>query len=87
LSYTAAGEQTRSFSHRRIPAFAPAQVRTLRRWHGLLLYEELRPIESALPGWWELRHYRQRVGQAVNAFTLSRGADVVRRDSERTSLS
>jgi len=63
-SYTQAGDETRSFSHRRVPAFTPAQVRTLRRWHGLLFYEELRPIESALPGWWESRKYRARVGEA-----------------------
>jgi hypothetical protein len=68
-SYNAAGEQTLSFSHRRIPAFASGQVRTLRRWHGLLFYEELRPIEAALPGWWELPKYRARVDEAV-AHTL-----------------
>ena len=27
-TYTPAGEQTRSFSHRRVPAFSPAQLRT-----------------------------------------------------------
>ena len=71
-SYTAAGEQTRTFSHRRVPAFAPGQVRTLRRWHGLLFYEELRPIETALPGWWDLARYRPRVEQAVNSFASSK---------------
>ena len=60
------------FSHRRVPAFAPAQVRTLRRWHGLLFYEELRPIETALAGWWELDRYRSRVEQARNSFASSR---------------
>ncbi len=70
-SYTPAGEQTRSFSHRRVPAFAPGQVRTLRRWHGLLFYEELRPIETALAGWWDLGRYRPRVGQSVNAFRIA----------------
>jgi type IV secretion system protein VirD4 len=64
-SYNAAGEQTRSFSHRRVTAFSARQVRTLRRWQGLLFYEELRPIETALPGWWDLPQYRHRVDQAV----------------------
>ena len=65
-SYNAAGEQTRSFSHRRVTAFSAGQVRTLRRWQGLLFYEELRPIETALPGWWELPQYRHRVDHAVS---------------------
>jgi type IV secretory pathway TraG/TraD family ATPase VirD4 len=71
-SYDPDGEQTRTFSHRRIPAFTPGQVRTMRRWHGLLFYEELRPIETALPGWWELRQYRSRVSQAAVAFARDR---------------
>jgi type IV secretory pathway TraG/TraD family ATPase VirD4 len=71
-SYNAAGEQTRSFAQRRVPAFSPAQVRTLRKWRGLLFYEELRPIETALPGWWDLAHYSTRAEQAVNSFAASR---------------
>jgi type IV secretion system protein VirD4 len=71
-SYTPAGEQTRSFSHRRAPAFASEQVRTLPRWRGLLFYEELRPIETALPGWWDVARYRMRVEKAVNSFATSR---------------
>jgi type IV secretory pathway TraG/TraD family ATPase VirD4 len=73
-SYNAAGDQTRSFSHRRVPAFSAGQVRTLSRWLGLLFYEELRPIEAALPGWWEVPRYRLRVGKAVGAFAASRSA-------------
>jgi type IV secretory pathway TraG/TraD family ATPase VirD4 len=71
-SYTAAGELTRSFSLRRVPALSPARVRTLPRWHGLLFYEELRPIETALAGWWELDRYHSRVEQARNSFASSR---------------
>jgi Molybdopterin oxidoreductase len=69
------GELTRTFSHRRVPAFAPGQVRTLRRWHGLLFYEELRPIETALPGWWELGRYRRRVEEAVRTHSRLRRGD------------
>jgi hypothetical protein len=82
-TYTPAGEQTRSFSHRRVPAFSPAQLRTLRRWRGLLFYEELRPIETALPGWWELARYRTPVEQSVNSFRIARDAGAVR---QRRSL-
>jgi type IV secretory pathway TraG/TraD family ATPase VirD4 len=71
-TYNAAGEQTRSFSRRRVPTFSPAQVRTLRRWHGLLFYEELRPVETALAGWWELGRYRPRVELALSSFAMSR---------------
>ena len=71
-TYNAAGERTRSFSQRRVPAFSAAQVRTLRRWHGLLFYEELRPIETALAGWWELGGYRTRVEQALQSFAVLR---------------
>jgi hypothetical protein len=73
-SYTAAGEQTRSFSLRRVPPFTPAEVRTLRRWRGLLFYEELRPIEVVLPGWWDLPRVRFRVDQAVASFATSSSA-------------
>src|ERR1019366_2991326 len=76
-SYTAAGERTRSFSHRRVPTFTTGQVRTLRRWRGLLFYEELRPIETALPGWWELGHYQERAGNAVAAFAISPASSTV----------
>src|ERR1019366_44824 len=69
----AAGDQTRSFSSRRVPAFTAGQVRTLRRWRALLFYEELRPIESALPGWWDLGRYRPRVDLAVSAYARSKG--------------
>jgi hypothetical protein len=71
-SYNAAGEQTRSYAQRRVPMFSSARVRTLRRWCGLLFYEELRPIETALAGWWELGRYRRRVEQAVSSFAMSR---------------
>ncbi|HXC75742.1 MAG TPA: TraG/TraD/VirD4 family protein, partial [Candidatus Acidoferrum sp.] len=71
-SYDAAGEQTRSFSQRRVPAFSVGQVRTVCKWHGLLFYEELRPIETALAGWWELGRYHPRVEQALNSFAASR---------------
>jgi hypothetical protein len=71
-TYNPAGEQTRSFSQRRVPAYSTGQVRTLRRWHGLLFYEELRPIETALAGWWELGRYRPRVEQALSSFAMSR---------------
>jgi type IV secretory pathway TraG/TraD family ATPase VirD4 len=71
-SYDAAGQQTRTFSQQRLPAFTSGQVRTLRRWHGLLFYEELRPIETALPGWWDLARCSNRVEQAVNSFASSR---------------
>ena len=73
-SYTAAGEQTRTYTHRRVPAFTSAQVRTLRRWHGLLFYEELRPVETALAGWWDLPRCQQRVTQAMNSFAIARRA-------------
>jgi type IV secretory pathway TraG/TraD family ATPase VirD4 len=71
-SYTAAGEQTRSYSHRRVPAFAPEHVRTLRQRRGLLFYEELRPIETVLPGWWDLARYHPRVERALTSFAMSR---------------
>jgi len=71
-TYNAAGEQTRSFSRRRVPTFPAGQVRTLQRWHGLLFYEEMRPIETALAGWWDLGRYRPRVEPAVMAFASSR---------------
>ena len=74
-SYTAAGEQTRTLSHRRVPAYTLEQVRTLRRWHGLLFYEELRAIETALPGWWDLTRCQPRVGHALSAFAASRRKD------------
>jgi hypothetical protein len=70
-SYTTAGEQTRSFSLRRVPAFTPAEVRRLRRRRGLLFYEELRPLEVALPGWWDLSRVRFRVDQDVASFATS----------------
>jgi type IV secretory pathway TraG/TraD family ATPase VirD4 len=75
-AYNALGEQTRSFSQRRVPAFSTAQVRTLRKWYGLLFYEELRPIEAALPGWWDLGSCRARVEQAVSSFAMSRVSGV-----------
>ncbi len=78
-SYNAAGEQTRSFSQRRVPAFSAGQVHTLKRWHGLLFYEEMRPIETALPGWWDLAHYRPRVKRAVIAFASSKAEVKYRR--------
>ena len=71
-SYGHAGELTRTVSPRRLPAFAPSAVRTLRRWRGLLFYEALRPVETALPGWWELASYRRRVNQAVTDFARQR---------------
>ena len=71
-SYNPAGEQTRSFSQRRVPAFSIGQVRTLQRWYGLVFYEELRPIETALPGWWELSQYYPRVGMAMRSFASTR---------------
>jgi type IV secretion system protein VirD4 len=71
-TYDAAGRQSRSFSPRRVPTFSSGQVRTLRRWHGLLFYEELRPIETALAGWWDLGRYHPRVEQALNSFANSR---------------
>jgi hypothetical protein len=40
----------------------------LPRWHGLVLYEELRPVEAALPGWWELHQFRSRVERARAGF-------------------
>jgi hypothetical protein len=70
-SYNAAGQQTRSFSRRRVPTFSAGQVRTLRRWHGLLFYEELRPLETSLAGRWELGRC-PHVAQAVSSFTTSR---------------
>lgn len=64
-TYGPEGSVTRTVSRRRVPALTPGEVRTLRRWHGLVFYEELRPIEAALPGWWELSQYRCRVERSV----------------------
>jgi type IV secretion system protein VirD4 len=70
-SYGADGAVTRSVSRRRIPVLTPGQVRTLPRWHGLVLYEELRAVEAALPGWWELRQFRSRVERARAGFAMT----------------
>jgi type IV secretion system protein VirD4 len=70
-SYDPVGAQSRTFSLRRVPTFSAGQVHTLRKWQGLLFYEELRPVETALPGWWELAQYRHRVDQAVAAFAAA----------------
>src|SRR4029077_1862803 len=71
-SYSADGTVTRTVSRRRIPVLTPGQVRTLPRWHGLLFYEELRPVETTLPGWWELPQLRERVDDARLAFAERR---------------
>ncbi len=70
-SHGSDGAVTRSVSRRRIPVLTPGQVRTLRRWHGLVLYEELRAVEAALPGWWELRQFRSRVERARAGFAMT----------------
>jgi type IV secretion system protein VirD4 len=77
-SYGADGAVTRSVSRRRIPVLTPGQVRTLPRWHGLVLYEELRAVEAALPGWWELRQFRSRVERARAGFAVTSRAPVGR---------
>ena len=66
IEHLPAGERgQRSLQRRRVPAMSPAQIRNVRRWRGLLLYEHLRPVEVALPGWWGLRRYRNRVRIAL----------------------
>ena len=73
-SYGPAGQLTRTVSSRRLPVLTPGEVRTLPRWHGLLFYEGLRPIDTALPGWWELERYRSRVLAAISGFERQRAA-------------
>ena len=72
-SYDGAGSMTRTVSARRLAVVTPGEVRTLPRWHGLLFYESLKPIETALPGWWELKRFRGRVEDAVDRFAAQRG--------------
>jgi len=76
-SYGADGAVTRSVSRRRIPVLTPGQVRTLPRWHGLVLYEELRAVEAALPGWWELRQFRSG-GVPCEPFRMTRSSKPTR---------
>ncbi len=71
-SYNQAGNVTRTVTRRRVAVIAPGEVRTLPQWHGLLFYENLRPIETALPGWWELRRFREPVQNAVAGFARQR---------------
>jgi len=71
-SYNEAGNLTRTVMRRRVAVISAAEVRTLPQWHGLLFYENLRPIETALPGWWELRRFRHPVQNAVAGFARQR---------------
>jgi hypothetical protein len=58
---------------------SPADIRNLPKWRGLLLYEELRPIETALPGWWALRQHRSQVAEAIAQYDHLRwGVSAVR---------
>jgi hypothetical protein len=59
-SYGADGAVTRSVS-RRIPVLTAGQIRTPPRWHGLVMYEELRAVEAALPRLVGLRRFLSRV--------------------------
>ena len=72
--YTRAPDSTitRSVSQRRVPLLTAGEVRTMRRWYGLLLYEELQPIRAALPGWWELARFRLPVERAAAAYAGGR---------------
>ena len=71
-SYDRAGAMTRTVSQRRVPVMTAGEVRTLPRWYGLLFYESLRPVETALPGWWELKRFRDGVEEAVSRFSARR---------------
>lgn len=63
------GASSSSSTHRRrVPVLTPADVRNLPKWRGLVLYEELRPIISALPGWWALRQHRENVRAAIAGY-------------------
>jgi hypothetical protein len=68
------GSQVRVLSPRRTRNLisVQGQVRTLRRWRRLLFYEEMRPVETALSGWWKLGRHSLRIDQAVRAFAPSR---------------
>ena len=71
-SYNESGNLTRTVTRRRMPVLPPGEVRTLPQWHGLLFYENLCPIETALPGWWQLKRFRDRVQDAVAGFARQR---------------
>jgi len=69
------GASSSSTHRRRVPVLSPAAIRNLPKWRGLLLYEELRPIISALPGWWVLRSHSASIRSAIAASTRRSGPE------------
>jgi type IV secretory pathway TraG/TraD family ATPase VirD4 len=66
------GASSRSTQRRRVPVLTPADIRNLPKWRGLLLYEELRPIITTLPGWWAMPQHRARVEASIAAYDRRR---------------
>ncbi len=66
------GASSSSTHRRRVPVMTPADIRNLAKWRGLVLYEELRPIIAALPGWWALPEHRDRITTAIAEYDRRR---------------